>query len=509
MWGVRSDIQIAGHVFGRCAPHHLWNQETFSCPPTAASLANLETAINEAVDHTSDLLDTQKANLRVTQLWLRIILWQIRLHLGHLVEDAHPISLTYHYPLEFAKDLVLSTQDLSVDSIKVHGVGITEKLLDIACAVVDVLACIPLTASKNLTTQSGSKQMETITFSSSHESFIRPRMSLLSLPAEIQLCVLGFLGSGFFQEDSRRLTVSAQWHAVAIQVMFWNLQLTVNSLKRLTENEAALGRCRVHTRTVRLLFETFKGLSAPVASNPDLVATQISRSLLKLAPTLQQCRGLNRLELKALHYEFQDLEPQSRLHYQYLMPKPLSQLLTVQNLTSLRLDIAGSQISKAVPDIHLCASIQALMPSLRCLHCRMETICTSLLDISSIDQSIGLEELIINLSLSNLTDTWTAYRFPKWCQSDRLEGVSVLRNELEDQAAELASHLDTARCIRVISHTFPSLDWVAFDAVQGRRVRLEAGSEWDAQGETLEDTSSEDETDLFESEPDSPAQITL
>lgn len=129
----------------RCAPHHLWNQETFSCPPTAASLANLETAINEAVDHTSDLLDTQKANLRVTQLWLRIILWQIRLHLGHLAEDAQPISLTYHYPLEVAKDLVLSTQDLSVDSIKVHGVGITEKLLDIACAVVDVLARIPLT----------------------------------------------------------------------------------------------------------------------------------------------------------------------------------------------------------------------------------------------------------------------------------------------------------------------------------------------------------------------------
>ncbi|TPX11583.1 uncharacterized protein E0L32_007794 [Thyridium curvatum] len=123
----------------------LWNQETFSCPPTAASLANIETAINEAVDHTSDLLDTQKANLRVTQLWLRIILWQIRLHLGHLAEDAHPISLTYHYPLEVAKDLVLSTQDLSVDSIKVHGVGITEKLLDIACAVVDVLARIPLT----------------------------------------------------------------------------------------------------------------------------------------------------------------------------------------------------------------------------------------------------------------------------------------------------------------------------------------------------------------------------
>ncbi|SPO04140.1 related to transcription activator amyR [Cephalotrichum gorgonifer] len=116
--------------------------------PSAASLARVEAAINTAVDHTAPLRDTQKANLRVTQLWLRIILWQLRLRLGHLSDVTAPggsTSLTYHYPLEVAREATLSTRDLPLAGVAVHGVGLTEKLFDVACAVVDVLARIPLT----------------------------------------------------------------------------------------------------------------------------------------------------------------------------------------------------------------------------------------------------------------------------------------------------------------------------------------------------------------------------
>lgn len=52
--------------------------------------------------------------------------------------------------------------------------------------------------------------------------------------------------------------------------------------------------------------------------------------------------------------------------------------------------------------------------------------------------------------------------------------------------------------VRVISHKFPSLSMYAFDAVTGQRVRLEAGTEWDAEGEVVYDEDDcEDETDLF------------
>ncbi|KAK1998905.1 hypothetical protein LX36DRAFT_680716 [Colletotrichum falcatum] len=127
----------------------LLNQEKVAAPPSNAALTHVEAAVNAALrsSTTSDLRDTQKANLRVTQLWLRIILWQLRLRFGYLAEESAHASMTYHYPLEVAKDLVLSTRDLPVDSIRVHGVGLTEKLFDIASAAVDVLARVPITPS--------------------------------------------------------------------------------------------------------------------------------------------------------------------------------------------------------------------------------------------------------------------------------------------------------------------------------------------------------------------------
>ncbi|KAL2214345.1 hypothetical protein CC79DRAFT_1363119 [Sarocladium strictum] len=134
----------------------LLNRETFAIAPARESLAYVELVVNAALRPTMELHDTQKANLRVTQLWLRIIIWQLRLHLGYLTEESQQASLTYQYPVEVAKDLMLSTRDLPLDSIKVHGVGITEKIYDVASAVVDVLARIPLAASSPDEPTSGS-----------------------------------------------------------------------------------------------------------------------------------------------------------------------------------------------------------------------------------------------------------------------------------------------------------------------------------------------------------------
>jgi hypothetical protein len=128
----------------------LLNQEAVACPPSIASLAYLENSVNAAFNPNLHLHDTQKANLRVTQLWLRIIIWQLRLRFGHLTESALLPNLTYHYLLEVARDLVLSTQDIHLDNMEVHGAGLTEKLFDIASVVVDVLARIPLPAHRPL-----------------------------------------------------------------------------------------------------------------------------------------------------------------------------------------------------------------------------------------------------------------------------------------------------------------------------------------------------------------------
>lgn len=123
----------------------LLNQEAMPFGPSPEHISHVETQINSALSQDLDLQDTQKANLRVTQLWLRVVIWKLRLRLGHLVEESYQHSVTFRYPIDIAKELMLSTRDLPASSFKVHGVGITEKLFDIASALVDVLARIPIT----------------------------------------------------------------------------------------------------------------------------------------------------------------------------------------------------------------------------------------------------------------------------------------------------------------------------------------------------------------------------
>ncbi|CAI6080438.1 unnamed protein product [Clonostachys chloroleuca] len=123
----------------------LLNRETLMISPTPDSLNRVELEVNSALRLDPSLHDTQKANLRVTQLWLRVIIWQLRLHLGYLVEESHQRSLTFRYPIDVARELVLSTRDLPTSSFSVHGMGMTEKLFDVASSLVDVLARIPLT----------------------------------------------------------------------------------------------------------------------------------------------------------------------------------------------------------------------------------------------------------------------------------------------------------------------------------------------------------------------------
>lgn len=123
----------------------LLNHENSAFTPPPDYINDVETRVNSALGSGFGLYDTQKANLRVTQLWLRIVIWKLRLHLGHLVEESFQHSITFRYPIEVAKDLMLSTRDLPTSAFKVHGVGMTEKLFDIASALVDVLARIPIT----------------------------------------------------------------------------------------------------------------------------------------------------------------------------------------------------------------------------------------------------------------------------------------------------------------------------------------------------------------------------
>ncbi|KAK9431381.1 hypothetical protein V1505DRAFT_308859 [Lipomyces doorenjongii] len=125
----------------------LWNKADALCLPP--SLVGLEQKILAAVPASAvDLSDDQIANLRVSQQWLRTMVWRLSTSLGFLSSSSANDCMTFRYPLQIAKDLTLSTFKLPQQSMEIHGIGLTEKIYDVACTLTDVLSCIPSIESK-------------------------------------------------------------------------------------------------------------------------------------------------------------------------------------------------------------------------------------------------------------------------------------------------------------------------------------------------------------------------
>lgn len=93
------------------------------------------------------LLETQQADITITQLWLLNRLWNLCLLHGLLRDVSDYAELQYIYACHIARDLAKACEGLSLPAMEVHGVGLVEKLYDIATGVV---TCISLTSSTSL-----------------------------------------------------------------------------------------------------------------------------------------------------------------------------------------------------------------------------------------------------------------------------------------------------------------------------------------------------------------------
>lgn len=120
----------------------LWNRASTTC--SSMVLVELEQNVRTGVPVSLNVVDTQLANIRVSQQWLRTIIWQLCTMLGYLSSDAVHENLTFRYPLKIAQDLAISTWKLPLHSMQMHGIGLTEKVFDITCTLIDVISCIPM-----------------------------------------------------------------------------------------------------------------------------------------------------------------------------------------------------------------------------------------------------------------------------------------------------------------------------------------------------------------------------
>ncbi|PQE32707.1 C6 zinc finger protein [Rutstroemia sp. NJR-2017a WRK4] len=119
----------------------LWNKTRTDCNP--AYLSSLQKQLTDALPLYINSTENQTADLRTSQQWLRTMVWQLSIQNGCLSSNANDPSMTFQYPVDVARDLVQMTSQFSQQSMEVHGVGLIEKLFDVACSLTDVLSLLP------------------------------------------------------------------------------------------------------------------------------------------------------------------------------------------------------------------------------------------------------------------------------------------------------------------------------------------------------------------------------
>ncbi|KAF2162045.1 hypothetical protein M409DRAFT_58503 [Zasmidium cellare ATCC 36951] len=116
---------------------------------TAASGAERLTQLQDEVQamslvRRSAQADACTVDFICSKYWLQILIWQIALSQGQLSTTARDVSLTFIFPVRIANELLGHLDTFPLEALQIHGPVLTEKLFDVACALLDVLMCVPL-----------------------------------------------------------------------------------------------------------------------------------------------------------------------------------------------------------------------------------------------------------------------------------------------------------------------------------------------------------------------------
>lgn len=100
----------------------LWNKVKTEC--STAWLSNLQQRLYDALPADLQTTETQAADIKITQQWLRVMVWQLSITNGSLHSTSSNSAMTFKYPIDVARDLIKDLSRLSLASMEVHGVGL-------------------------------------------------------------------------------------------------------------------------------------------------------------------------------------------------------------------------------------------------------------------------------------------------------------------------------------------------------------------------------------------------
>lgn len=103
-----------------------------------------------AEDTDPDPTAIQKADLLITQQWLRLIVWRKSEQRKLLSWNAQHESMNVAFPFDIARQTVAILQSLPSTAVEVHGMGIFEKIFKIGVSYVDTLSAHDVAGRGNL-----------------------------------------------------------------------------------------------------------------------------------------------------------------------------------------------------------------------------------------------------------------------------------------------------------------------------------------------------------------------
>jgi hypothetical protein len=102
---------------------NLWNQVDDN-RTSAAWIIQVQTQLSEAVPKFLECTRVQEVQIRMTQQWLLSLIWQLSVRQGLVSSASYNNSLTFEYPIEIARDLLMISDHFSQQVMEVHGAGL-------------------------------------------------------------------------------------------------------------------------------------------------------------------------------------------------------------------------------------------------------------------------------------------------------------------------------------------------------------------------------------------------
>ena len=109
----------------------LWNQSIDKCD--AEWIIALQRQLASALPKYLDSTQTQAVDLRTSQQWLKIMIWQLSISHRLLSSKASESALTLTFPIQLSGEMVAEANQFPQEAMEVHGIGLIKKVCESLC----------------------------------------------------------------------------------------------------------------------------------------------------------------------------------------------------------------------------------------------------------------------------------------------------------------------------------------------------------------------------------------